>query len=318
MKSIFHGRKRIRGVDMSRSYSRSLHCTRRRALAWLGAGAAASLCPAPCLAGKGPPQEFSFLVITDTHVGYRGQASAAAQWVQTAKELTAARGDFVLHLGDIVDGGRDDQYPIYLETRKLIGKPVHEVPGNHDPAAMFEKHIRKPIDMVLDHKGVRFLLVNNSRPDSHDGFFSAAQLDWIDRQCGEAARKGLYVVLCSHVPVHENKHPDRGWHVKPADGQKELYALAARHKEQLIAMLHGHFHNGVRGWEDRGPLQEICFPSALYNGDRKLAEQKAPGYYLAEFRPGFVQVDVKAERLVLRYKPLGVTQTADRVCRFDA
>jgi hypothetical protein len=83
-------------------------------------------------------------------------------------------------------------------------------------------------------------------------------------------------------------------------------------------MLHGHFHNGVRGWEDRGPLQEICFPSALYNGDRKLAEQKAPGYYLAEFRPGFVQVDVKAERLVLRYKPLGVTQTADRVCRFDA
>jgi hypothetical protein len=51
------------------------------------------------------------------------------QWKKMAAEIAKAEGDLVLHLGDVVDGGREAQYPIYLETRKRIGKPVHEIPG---------------------------------------------------------------------------------------------------------------------------------------------------------------------------------------------
>src|SRR5687768_3164100 len=91
-------------------------------------------------------------------------------------------------------------------------------------------------------------------------------------------------ILCCHVPVHTNRHPDRGWHVKPADGQDALYALLGRHRRTVLALLHGHFHNGIRGWDDHAPLQESVFPSALYNQDRQLATRNAPDFYLAEHR----------------------------------
>jgi hypothetical protein len=107
-----------------------------------------------------------------------------------------------------------------------------------------------------------------------------------------------------HVPAHANKHPDRGWYVKPKDGQTELYALLARHRERVLALLHGHFHNGVRGWDDHAPLHEIALPSALYNQDRRLAQQKAPGYYLAEHRPGFVQITLGSAGMKLAYHVL--------------
>ena len=57
--------------------------------------------------------------------------------------MKTAPGDFILHLGDVVDGGRAAQYPIYRRIRDDIGKPVHEMPGNHDPVEVFEKALGK-------------------------------------------------------------------------------------------------------------------------------------------------------------------------------
>ena len=48
-----------------------------------------------------------------------------------------------------------------LSREERLG--YHEVPGNHDRPEAFERHIRKPVDTSFDHKGVRFLLLNNSR-----------------------------------------------------------------------------------------------------------------------------------------------------------
>jgi hypothetical protein len=68
-----------------------------------------------------------------------------------------------------------------------------------------------------------------------------------------------------HVPVHDNRHPHRGWHIKAKGGQTEIYTLPARHRDRVLAPLHGHFHNGVRDWDDHASYHEIAFPSALYN-----------------------------------------------------
>jgi Icc protein len=289
--------------------------SRRSALAPLGLGLAGTLSwPSWLGAAERAIPEFSFVVVSDTHLGRGDQEGPARQWAQTAKEIDASAGDLVLHLGDVVDGGRERQYAVYKDIRKAIRKPVYEVPGNHDPQELFERHLRKPVELALDHKGVRFLLLNNSRPDSHDGFLTARQLDWLGEQCDGAVKKNLFVILAVHVPAHENEHPDRGWYVKPRDGQAGLYALLRRHKDRVLALLHGHFHNGVRGWEDHAPLQEVVFPSALDNQDRRLAPQKAPGYYLPELRPGFVQVSLDRGGMALRYKPVGVKDAAERAC----
>jgi hypothetical protein len=118
-----------------------------------------------------------------------------------------------------------------------------------------------------------------------------------------------------HVPAHANRHPDRGWYVKPEHGQERLYAILAAHRDRVVALFHGHFHNGIRGWDDTPAIHEIVFPSALYNEDRKLAEQEAPGYNLSEFRPGYTQVRIKDGTMTLTYKPIGKDASAKKECK---
>lgn len=287
----------------------SLAFTRRRFVSSVAVAAGfVVLRPAGLQAAARELPQLRLLVVSDTHLGYRDQETAAKRWAQTAEELAAAPGEMVLHLGDVVDGGREAQYPIYLETRRRIGKPVHEIPGNHDPPELFAKHVRQPIDTAVELRWLRFLLLNNSRVDSHDGFLSEEQLAWLDGQCREAAANEQFVIVAMHVPAHTNFHPDRGWHVKPANGQTKFYETIARHKLRVLAVFHGHFHNGIRGWDDRAPVHEIAFPSALYNQDRKLAEQKAAGYNLPEFRPGFTAVEIADGAIRLRFVPVGVVE----------
>ncbi len=291
--------------------------SRRKALSTVAGGATLAFSPA-CLANpKRPLSKLRFLVASDTHLGYKNAMSAEKRWSQAAAELKSATGDLVLHLGDIVDGGREEQYEVYLRERAKIGKPVYEIPGNHDPLDLFRKHIRKEIDVAVDHEWLKFVLVGNAHTDSHDGFLTDAQLQWIESQCVAATEQQLYVILCLHVPVHSNRHPDRGWHVKPEHGQTKLYDIIERHKQQIVAMFHGHFHNGIRGWKDDGGIHEVCMPSVLYNLDRGLEKQKAAGYNPLEFRPGYTKVTIDKGLMALDYKPLGADVSVNKKCEFD-
>lgn len=254
--------------------------------------------------------EFSFVIVSDTHLGRQESKTPERQWRQAIDEINAAPGDFVLHLGDVVDGGREAQYPIYAATRKLLTKPIYEVPGNHDPRDRFESHVRTPIDTSFDHAGVRFILFNNSHHDSHLGFITPEQTAWLDKLCDEAAAEELQIVVACHVPIHNNSAPDRGWYVKPADGQTGFYEVIDRYAGRVLATFHGHFHNGIRGWRDRGKLVEVLCPSVCYNQSRKLDEAlaagKTTGFFVPELRPGYTLVTLGRGRLTMRYKPLGV------------
>jgi hypothetical protein len=118
-------------------------------------------------------------------------------------------------------------------------------------------------------------------------------------------------VLCCHVPVHANAHPDRGWYVKPGDGQTELYMLLAQHKSRVLGLFHGHFHNGIRGWDDHRPFIESCFPSCCYNQDRKLVNHpQLAGFVVDDLRVGYTNVTLGGGKMTLAYKPLGAESTA--------
>ncbi len=298
--------------DTPGQYTAMNRLPRRNFLATLGT---VTLWPEALQAAQNLPEKLRFIVISDTHLGRRDNDQAERQWRRTAEELKEAPGDLILHLGDVVDGGRAAQYSIYRRIRDGIGKPVHEIPGNHDPGALFEKQLEKPADRSFVHGGIRFMLLNNAHSNSHDGFITEKQFAWLEAQCRKAQAKSQFIIFCLHVPVHANKHPDRGWYVKPQHGQKAFYEICARHRGRIIATFHGHFHNGIRGWDDHGSLHEIIFPSALYNLNRRLEEQKAPGYNLNEFRPGYTLVTLKGPKMTLQYKPIEAKATVER--QFD-
>ncbi len=290
------------------------HPVSRRAL--LAAGIAtvggALVKPLPVLAATMP--EFAFTIISDTHLGLGDQPRGAELLTKVAAETAAAPGDFILHLGDIVDGGREAQYPAYLDIRKNFTAPVVEIPGNHDPLPLFEKHVRRAVDVAFTHKGVRVVMFNNARYKSHNGYITPAQLDWFAAECQLAARNDLFVLICTHVPVHTNAAPDREWYVKPENGQTVFYQLLDQHRDRVLAVLHGHMHCGLRGWEDRAPVHEIACPSVNYNKDLQLTQGGAPGYNLPDFRAGYVRAAFTGGNLVLTYKPVGAAVKAEKTC----
>jgi hypothetical protein len=143
-------------------------------------------------------------------------------------------------------------------------------------------------------------------------FLERRAATWTESQLADAAKHDMLAIVCMHVPAHSNKHPDRGWHIKPEHGQRELYSALARHSGRVLALFHGHFHNGLRGWDDAAPqgqearpVHEICFPSALYNQDRKLTEQQAPGYNVAEFRPTYCVVTLDQGKMQVQLRVVG-------------
>lgn len=161
----------------------------------------------------------------------------------------------------------------------------------------------------------------NAHRDSHNGFITAEQNAWIAEQCDEAAKMNFKVVICCHVPIHTNKSPDRGWYVKPDDGQKEFYETQQRHADRILACLHGHFHNGIRGWRDHGQTVEALCPSVCYNQNRgltqRIADGTATGFFVDELRPGYVLAELGNGKLTLRYKPLGSDQNSEYVAMWS-
>lgn len=292
--------------------------SRRRFLRASSVLAGGCLLPSSALQSAPSVEPVDILLASDTHLGYRDQEVAEQKWREAARELGRLPGEFVLHLGDVVDGGRTHLYKNYLRVRETIGKPVYEIPGNHDPVEEFQRQLGRRLPYAVEHKWLRVLLLNNARRESHDGFLSKAQLAWMDQQCRQAADKQQLVAIGMHVPAHKNLHPDRGWYVKPESGQTELYRILADHADRVVCLLHGHFHNGIRGWSDHGPLHEITCPSVLYNRDRKLEEQKAAGFNLPEFRPGVTALRFSREGIQLRYKPLGVGFAAAKTLPWQA
>ena len=250
-------------------------------------------------------EELRFVVLSDTHLGYKDQPGAATQWEKTAQHIAKTKGDFVLHLGDVVDRGQEDQYAVYLKSRAQISVPIYEIPGNHDPVSLFEKHLKTKTDRVVDHQWLRIIFLSNAHVDSHDGFLTAEQLKWLAEQCTNAKRDDRFVIIAMHVTAHANKHPDRGWYVKPADGQTAFYEILKEPQTRILATFHGHFHNGIRGWRDNSNVHELCFPSSLYNQDRKLQEQGAAGFNVLEFQPSFTRVQLNKQGFRFEIQPVG-------------
>lgn len=291
--------------------------TRRQFLHGTGAAAALVL-----LGGRfGRAQEaagprFTFALASDTHIG---KGSFTRQWEQAVGEINDYHPSFLLFLGDLVDQGEKPEnqvhYPTWVEAAKKLQAPWVCVPGNHDPVALFQEHVRKETDSVFDWQDqVRVIAFHDAQPNpGHMGSVTPAQVEWIDRMIASAPGRGKNVLLASHVVFHKNGHPDRGWYV--TEGRAAFEAVLRKHASRIFAMFTGHYHNGIRGWDDLG-IHEVMMPAVSYNQarhkDPKAWEEQGGGFVLPEFTPGWVQAEVWPDRILLKYKPLGATSEAQK------
>lgn len=276
------------------------------------AAAAAMAAVRPSLGAEAP--SFTFAVITDTHLGRKGSSTPARLMKQAVEKVNASKAAFTLFGGDLVDSAHtvenQKHYPEWLELARSLKCDWHAVPGNHDPRDVFKRELKREHDWEFEHQGYRIIgLADAGDASDHLGHVSPAQLKWLKERIDAAAAKGQKVILLAHVTAHPNLAPDVGWWVK--DGDKELLAILEA-SPHVVAIISGHAHCGLRGWNDRAKgLQEMIFPALVYNKERGL--DKAPGYCITPTAQAVTFVDVYADRFELKQDPVdGKTPAATK------
>ncbi|MER5767884.1 phosphodiester glycosidase family protein [Streptomyces sp. NPDC001985] len=155
-------------------------------------------------------REWRFAVMSDAQFVARDPDSAIVRQARrTLREIRAARPDFLLVNGDLVDEGApaDLAFARRVLTEELgTGLPWIYVPGNHEVmGGRIDDFIAEfgPAHRVFDHRGTRFLTLDTSRLTLRGGGFEQitalrAQLDAAARDPGIGS-----VLVVQHVPPRD-------------------------------------------------------------------------------------------------------------------
>jgi 3',5'-cyclic AMP phosphodiesterase CpdA len=195
------------------------------------------------------PAEFSFVQISDSHIGFRREpntdvAATLQEAVNRINALPQAPA-FVLHTGDLTHLARADEFDACQQILRGVRGDVHYVPGEHD---VFTDQGRLYMERYgrgahgsgwrsFDHRGVHFVgLVNvMNLQGGHLGVLGREQLDWL-RQDLAGKADSTPVVVFAHVPLW-TVHREWGWGTE--DGEQ---ALALLRRFGSVTVLNGHVH----------------------------------------------------------------------------
>ncbi|HEX9162540.1 MAG TPA: metallophosphoesterase [Thermoanaerobaculia bacterium] len=192
------------------------------------------------------PAPFSFVQLSDTHVGFNGPpdplgTQAFERAVDTINSLHS-RPDFVLFTGDLTHDSDDPaehakrmQKFRDIESRLKV-KTRYHVPGEHDAAldhgVLFRENFGET-HYSFDHRGVHFVAIDNvshGRP-----IVGKEQLDWLSADLAKYP-KSAPIVVFTHRPLFDLK-PEWEWFTD--DGDKVMNMLAPY---DAVTVLYGHIH----------------------------------------------------------------------------
>jgi 3',5'-cyclic-AMP phosphodiesterase len=248
---------------------------------------------------------FSFVQISDTHIGFKGQANGdpMATLQQVVDRVNALRPApaFVLHTGDQTHGQKAGAFDAVAEILKGVKtERIFYVPGEHDVFLDGGKEYlgRYGRDTVggrgwqsFDYKGTHFAgLVNVlSYKGEGVGALGDEQIEWLEKDLAPLA-SSTPVVVFSHVPLWA-VYPQWGWTTEDAER-----ALASLRRFGSVTVLNGHIHQVLQKVEG-----QITFHTAMSTAFPQPAPGSAPG-------PGPMKIpEAEARRMIgvtdVRYVP---------------
>jgi 3',5'-cyclic-AMP phosphodiesterase len=290
-----------------------------RCMAWAGAGTLWTVVggvPTPFQLGIGealaaPAGGFSFVQVSDSHIGFHGDAnpdpdgtlSAALQRIGTLPQKPA----MIVHTGDVSHLAKPEQWDAAEHLMQTARLPVHYVPGEHDTLvddgkpffARFNKGVKTGGWYSFDQGSVHFVALINVvgfQPGSL-GKFGHEQLEWLEHDLkGRSA--STPIVVMAHMPMW-SLYPQWGWGTEDADA-----ATAYLKRFGSVTVLNGHIHQVVQKVEGR-----LTFHTAL-----STAFPQPP----AGQGPGPMPLKVPAEKLgsMLGVREVGIKH--DRASLIDA
>jgi UDP-2,3-diacylglucosamine pyrophosphatase LpxH len=184
-----------------------------------------------------PQDEFRFAILGD-----RTGGAVPGVWEQVWRETDADHPDFVITVGDTIQGG--DDATLDTEWRHILeilapyrNYRIFFTPGNHDvwslaSAEAFEKYTKHPLHYSFDYKQAHFTVLDNSRSDD----LPAEELAFLRNDLNKHARQPLKFVF-SHRP---------SWILQVVLGNPQFpfHQLVKQHGVQYV--IAGHIHQMLR------------------------------------------------------------------------
>jgi hypothetical protein len=266
----------------------------------------AAAAPAPGASGKTRP--FTFLQISDSHIGFNKDPNPDAR--VTLREAVAKiaalpqKPDFILHTGDITQLSKPSEFDDADQILREAGLDVFHVPGEHDllddgrGRAYLDRYGQGSQGPVLgdgwysfDHSGVHFVGLVSVKTLKAGGMGSLGpdQLAWLKTDL-DGRPSSQPIVLFTHMPMWVAYQP-WGWGV---DDAGQAMALVARFGS--VTVLNGHIHQVLQKVEGN-----VAFHTARSTAFPQPAPGTAPG-------PGPMKVPAETLRSVLGVRTVSLVR----------
>ena len=239
--------------------------------------------------------------ISDMHVKAEGEL--LYRRIDTAGFLERAvahvnaldpRPDIVLATGDLVEGGKPEEYALLRRLLAPLAMPVYLIPGNHDARdalrEVFPDHAYLPrtgfLQYTIEDLPVRLIALDTLVPGKTHGELCAERLGWLEARLGESDRP---TILFLHHPPFDCGISAFDGH-RLSVGEPRLAELVRRHGNIERAMC-GHVHRLIQvRWA--GTMASIA-PSTAHQATLDLHDNapfsmmmEPPGLALHLWRPG--------------------------------
>ena len=201
-----------------------------------------------------PPSDFSFVQISDTHIGFNkaanpdviGTLQASISKINSMAQPPA----FVLHTGDLSHFAQADEFDTLDQATKTIKtEKIFYVPGEHDVLNGDNKQYLSRYGKgtlgdgwySFDSHGVHFVALVNVVNTSEGGlgFLGREQLAWLEKDL-KPISSSTPVVVFAHIPL---------WAVYPAWGwgtRDSAEALSYLRRFGSVTVLNGHIHQTMQ------------------------------------------------------------------------
>jgi 3',5'-cyclic AMP phosphodiesterase CpdA len=234
--------------------------------------------------------------ISDTHLTLDAPDSdrRMRDFAQTIADINALdpAPDVIVHTGDIVHNGRDDEYAQAAAALSKARAPVFVLAGNKDNRANLHAAFSAGgyltsgsefIDYAIDDYPVRLIALDTMSSESSKGDFSAEQvgklIDLID-----AESKKPIAVFTHHPPFEVTVGPDRLHFETPQTMARLRQAL--QHSGRVVAVFSGHVHRAAEGHVGNIRATVMpCIATTLRRGDYPPHMRIRPVYQIHRFDP---------------------------------
>ena len=295
-----------------------------KCMAWAGTGAfcvmqggvlkSYSLSGLSGLTGKQTKGDFSFVQISDSHMGFNKPANTdvAATLKAAIDKINALpqQPGFILHTGDITHLSKPEEFDgVEQMLKSASAKDVFYVPGEHDMIGddgkqyleRYGKNAKGAGWYSFDQKGVHFIgLVNVMNLKAGGlGSLGTEQLEWMEDDVKHLS-KSTPIVVFAHIPLW-SVYPEWGWGTDDS-----AQALGYLKRFGSVTVLNGHIHQTMQKVEGN-----VTFHTASSTAFPQPAPGSAPS-------PGPMKVPDEQLRKVLGITDVNYTQGKHALAVIDS